>query len=171
MRMHVVAARFATTIGLQARPRYRRRMAYIVIKTINGRQYRYEQRSWREGKRVRTQSRYLGPVSEEGPSGVGGLVSNFIAAQRLSPEDRMLASAQHQAERIAQEQREKFGETAEERQEREYEENLGQLQNAYGLTLGPMDPSPPDATAAAMPDSASSSGGDADPGDGGGTES
>jgi hypothetical protein len=35
---------------------------YIVIKTIKGRQYAYEQYSWREGKRVRTKSRYLGPI-------------------------------------------------------------------------------------------------------------
>jgi len=37
-------------------------MSYIVIKTINGRQYRYLQTSYRVGKRVRTKSVYLGPV-------------------------------------------------------------------------------------------------------------
>lgn len=35
---------------------------YIVIKTIKGRRYRYRQRTWREGARVRTQSFSLGPV-------------------------------------------------------------------------------------------------------------
>ena len=35
---------------------------YEVIKTIGGRRYRYLQRSYRENGRVRTQSRYLGPV-------------------------------------------------------------------------------------------------------------
>jgi hypothetical protein len=35
---------------------------YIVIKTINGRQYRYRQSTRREGGRMRTKSEYLGPV-------------------------------------------------------------------------------------------------------------
>lgn len=35
---------------------------YFVVKTIKGRRYRYRQRTWREGDRVRTQSQYLGPV-------------------------------------------------------------------------------------------------------------
>jgi hypothetical protein len=34
---------------------------YLVIKTINGRRYRYRQRTRREGKRVRTESEYVGP--------------------------------------------------------------------------------------------------------------
>jgi hypothetical protein len=37
-------------------------MAYIVIKTIKGRQYRYQQRSYRQGGKVRTETIYLGPV-------------------------------------------------------------------------------------------------------------
>ncbi len=46
---------------------------YIVIKTIKGRQYRYQQRTWREGGRVLTESRSLGPVSpaERGTGGSG----------------------------------------------------------------------------------------------------
>jgi hypothetical protein len=35
---------------------------YIVTKTINGRQYRYRQTTWREGGRMRTQNEYLGPA-------------------------------------------------------------------------------------------------------------
>lgn len=38
---------------------------YLVIKTINGRPYRYRQKTWREGKRVRTRSEYLGPAGED----------------------------------------------------------------------------------------------------------
>jgi len=38
---------------------------YIVIKTINGRRYRYRQRTWREGGRMRTKSEYIGPVGED----------------------------------------------------------------------------------------------------------
>ena len=37
-------------------------MTYECIKTIRGRKYRYEQRSYREDGRVRTESKYLGPV-------------------------------------------------------------------------------------------------------------
>jgi hypothetical protein len=40
---------------------------YRVVKTIKGHRYLYEQRTWREGKRVRTENRYLGPV--DGRSG------------------------------------------------------------------------------------------------------
>lgn len=37
---------------------------YIVIKTINGRRYRYRQKTWRENGRVRTRSEYIGPASD-----------------------------------------------------------------------------------------------------------
>ena len=37
---------------------------YIVVKTIKGHRYRYRQRTWREGGRVRTESQYVG--REEG---------------------------------------------------------------------------------------------------------
>jgi antirestriction protein ArdC len=37
---------------------------YVVIKTINGRRYYYRQKTWREGKRVRTLSHYIGPVAD-----------------------------------------------------------------------------------------------------------
>jgi hypothetical protein len=35
---------------------------YFVVKTIKGRRYYYRQRTWREGKRVRTHSEYVGPA-------------------------------------------------------------------------------------------------------------
>ena len=35
---------------------------YRVIKTIKGHRYLYEQRTWREGKHVRTERRYIGPA-------------------------------------------------------------------------------------------------------------
>src|SRR5438128_2414384 len=38
---------------------------YIVIKTINGRRYRYRQKTWREGGRVRTRSEYIGLAGDE----------------------------------------------------------------------------------------------------------
>lgn len=37
---------------------------YIVVKTINGRRYRYRQKTWREGGRVRTRSEYIGPADK-----------------------------------------------------------------------------------------------------------
>ena len=39
---------------------------YQVVKTIKGHQYLYEQRTWREGKHVRTENRYIGKVSDAG---------------------------------------------------------------------------------------------------------
>jgi hypothetical protein len=49
---------------------------YRVVKTIKGRQYAYEQQTYREGGRVRTRNRYLGPVGGDkaGGSGAGGLL-------------------------------------------------------------------------------------------------
>lgn len=41
-------------------------MTYIVTKTIGGRQYRYQQTSYRVGKKVKTKSVYLGPVAGNG---------------------------------------------------------------------------------------------------------
>jgi len=38
---------------------------YIVVKTINGHRYRYRQKTWREGRRVRTRSEYIGPAGGE----------------------------------------------------------------------------------------------------------
>jgi hypothetical protein len=35
---------------------------YRVIKTIKGHRYEYLQRTWREGKKVRTESHYIGPA-------------------------------------------------------------------------------------------------------------
>src|SRR5215213_9120866 len=39
---------------------------YRVVKTIKGHRYEYLQRTWREGKKVRTESRYIGPADEVG---------------------------------------------------------------------------------------------------------
>src|SRR3954447_23780814 len=37
---------------------------YRVVKTIKGHRYIYEQRTWREGKKVRTESRYIGRADD-----------------------------------------------------------------------------------------------------------
>lgn len=56
---------------------------YEVIKTIKGRPYRYRQRTWREGKQVRTQSYSLGPAS---PADISRIKTE--AAQRKSGPSR-----------------------------------------------------------------------------------
>src|SRR3954453_5214698 len=38
---------------------------YRVVKTVKGHRYLYDQRSWREGKKVRTESRYIGPAGAD----------------------------------------------------------------------------------------------------------
>jgi uncharacterized protein YeeX (DUF496 family) len=56
-------------------------MTYRVIKTVKGRRYMYEQRTWREGKRVRTESRYIGPL-DGAPKRrrLGQKIADFIKA-------------------------------------------------------------------------------------------
>lgn len=119
-------------------------MSFVRIRTINGRKYRYEEARWREGGKVRSRSRSLGPID-------GARISrrrrswsifDFIGLQRLSVEERILASAMKEAERIEQYQREVFGETASERAVREWQEFLDKLHLAYGLKLGPTPPTP-----------------------------
>jgi len=60
------------------------RMAYIVIRTIRGRQYRYLQRSYRDGKKVRTVSEYLGPVGAIllAPRRLGRAIGGLVEANR-----------------------------------------------------------------------------------------
>jgi hypothetical protein len=66
---------------------------YIVIKTVkkNGRtyQYRYEQTSYRVAKRVRTKSRYLGPVGKT-LSAIGGLIEANRTRGPIFDEEAML---------------------------------------------------------------------------------
>jgi hypothetical protein len=112
-------------------------MSYRVIKTIRGRRYLYEQRSWREGGRVRTQSRSLGPLDppQQRPKGLLRKIDALISANRLSPEERAIASGEREAERIAAYQRQVFGETAEERAVRERQAGLDKLHALYGLRI------------------------------------
>jgi hypothetical protein len=58
---------------------------YRVIKTIKGHRYIYEQRTWREGKKVRTKSRYVGPADGEAPrSSAERAQKRTGAAQRVN---------------------------------------------------------------------------------------
>src|SRR5256885_255607 len=55
---------------------------YQIVKTIKGGRYIYEQRSWREGKRVRTESRYIGPADGQSKRrrGFAQKIGDFIRA-------------------------------------------------------------------------------------------
>lgn len=125
-------------------------MSYIVIKTVRGRRYLYEQRTWREGKKVRSESRYLGPADGgvRSPSqrsrrkGIGTRIAELIAANMLSDEERGALAAERFAERVDAYQREQFGETATERQDRERESFLAGLHERYGLTMGARNAAP-----------------------------
>jgi hypothetical protein len=60
-------------------------MTYRVIKYIKGRGYVYEQRTWREGQRVRTESRYIGPLDggQRQRRGLQKEIAGFIAANLI----------------------------------------------------------------------------------------
>jgi len=51
-------------------------VAFIRIRTIKGKQYRYREERWREGGKVRSRSTCLGPV---GGGRAGGVLGRLIA--------------------------------------------------------------------------------------------
>ena len=69
---------------------------YTVIKTIKGRQYRYQQRTYREGGRVRTESIYVGPVGggvrrqKAGRADEGFIRANLTRRHGLPDDETML---------------------------------------------------------------------------------
>lgn len=100
-------------------------MTYMSIKTIRGRRYRYQQHSYRDNTgRVRTETKYLGPVD------------GFVRRQSGTREDRALAVAERQAERVDAYQREHFGGTARELRDREQQAKEKELHAKFGLTVG-----------------------------------
>ena len=94
-----------------------------IIKTVKGRQYAYEQTSYRVGKKVRTKSKYLGPVRR-----MTRAIGAFIEANRtrgfINEEEALRAFN----ERV---DKEKAAQVA----------ALDTLHGAYGLKMGPMQPS------------------------------
>lgn len=100
-------------------------MTYRVIKTVKGRRYIYEQRTWREGKRVRTESRYIGPADDGvRRKRVARKIAEFIKMNlaREKPvidEDKMLKDYN---ERVGREQHAR-------------ELLLGELHDKYGLRV------------------------------------
>ena len=73
---------------------------YIVIKTINGRQYRYRQTTWRDGGRMRTKSEYLGPVDgvARRRRGLTGLLQELVRK-----DDRCIETEAEASARVARE--------------------------------------------------------------------
>lgn len=112
---------------------------YVVIKTVKGRRYLYQQRTWREGRRVRTESRYIGPL--DGAAGTpstprtrkkGPLqkLGDLIAANTLSPEERARVFDE---DALVREEKER--QAARDKARADFEEKTG-------LKLGPRNPTP-----------------------------
>jgi hypothetical protein len=107
------------------------RMAYIVIKTIKGRQYRYQQRTYRQGGKVRTETIYLGPVDGgQRRKGVlrrvnAFLKANFPPRHGLPDEETMLRQYNEKVERERKEQ----------------EKAIDRLNGLFGLRLSDAPPS------------------------------
>jgi hypothetical protein len=96
---------------------------YIVIKTIKGRQYRYEQTSYRVGKKVRTKSHYLGPI--------GRMVRSTAAfVKRQGPLYR--AGPDYEAALLKDV----------ENRERAYASMVERFQQETGLKMSPDEPAP-----------------------------
>lgn len=128
-----------------------RRLSYTVIKTIKGRRYVYEQRTWREGKRVRTESRYLGPADGgQRPKGIIRKVADLVAANTLGAKERGALAAERFGREMEAYQRATYGETAPERDARVRQDALDDLHARYGLTMGPPNPTPVDKAPAAI---------------------
>jgi hypothetical protein len=65
-------------------------MVYRIIKTVKSRRYIYEQRTWREGKRVRTESRYVGPADGQlVRRRLGQKIADFIKAN-MTPDREVI---------------------------------------------------------------------------------
>ena len=68
---------------------------YTVIKTIKGRQYQYQQRTYREAGRVRTESIYIGPVGggirrHKADRGVKGFIRANLTRRHGLPDDETM---------------------------------------------------------------------------------
>jgi hypothetical protein len=122
-------------------------MSYIVIKNVKGRKYRYRQRTYREGGRVKTESIYLGPVDGTPSPGVLNRLNDFLHAnfegtQGVPDHDTMLRQFN----------------AAVERENQARDKKLAELHEQFGLKLGDTPPVPvggaSDEVAPAPPDGA-----------------
>jgi hypothetical protein len=107
---------------------------YIVYKTIKKKRYAYLQRSYRVGKKVKTESKYLGPA---GSGGVSFETKDERRRRREMNEEyaREMGRLEREGQELDDWQRKAFGQTGAERQERERQEHLDQLKEEFGLRL------------------------------------
>ncbi len=117
---------------------------YTVIKTVKGRRYLYKQRTWREGKRVRTESVYVGPLDAHSPKkrkrkGVLRAIAGLIAANRTP---KALVVDEQELLRY------------QEAREKERQAKLKALHAAYGLKMPAANPIPVEAHHPVMPSAA-----------------
>jgi hypothetical protein len=105
----------------------------IVIKTIRGRQYRYEQKSRRIGGKVVTKSVYIGPVGGGvRRKGVVARIGEFLATNlRREHYFDWEAALREQQQRDQQQAASKA-------------KALNELHEKYGLVVGPSTPTPID---------------------------
>lgn len=80
-------------------------MPYQVIKKIKGHSYRYEQSTYREGGKVRTISRYIGPANSETSS--AGTVTHQADQVTLRAEEALQPTEQAQISRESAPEQEK----------------------------------------------------------------
>ena len=111
-------------------------MAYYVRKRVKGKLYLYLQTSWREGKKVRTSAKCLGPVNSSG-GGMGGLDREEVKRRREYEKwyAEQMAVVEREALEFEEWQRATYGETAQERQHRERQELLDTLHVGIGLKM------------------------------------
>ncbi len=118
---------------------------YIVIKTVrkNGReyQYRYAQESYRVGKRVKTKSRYLGPVGRV-LSAIGGFIEVNRTRGPIFDEEAMLK--------------------AEKDREAKHAAMLDRFYAETGLRVGPDNPVPMNPASAPPPNQSQTGSSDTD---------
>jgi len=86
--------------------------------------------TWREGKKVRTQSKSLGPVD-----GKERYNADFDPVLQARIQNMAMASLERDNAKFDDWQRQTFGETAAERNSREQQEKLDSLHEQFGLTM------------------------------------
>ena len=102
-------------------------MAFTRVRTIKGKRYLYKEERWREGKRVRSKSSYLGPVGAA-LNALGGFIAVNLKREGYSYSLSDADLARHN-ELVAA-------------REAEQQAFLDELHEAYGLKVGPSDPVP-----------------------------
>jgi hypothetical protein len=114
-------------------------MTFTRIKTIKGKQYLYRQTSVRKGKKVRSFMEYLGRVT----SGLASAESRQEKDRREYQEyyDRSMRSLARDEAKFEEWQRKTYGETGEERSQRETKESRFSQEVFLNETAKPLEDS------------------------------